>query len=152
MPRRPYLEETATVRVRFDEVDAMQVVWHGRYVSYFEEARRAFGLRYGIDYPVFFAHDVPAPVVELRIDYVAPARMADTLEITARLLKSEAAKLEFEYEVRRRADRALLATGATVQVFTNPEGELLLTWPAFMLERLEAWKPLWRQPNDSPSQ
>lgn len=143
---RPYLEATTTVRVRFNEVDAMRVVWHGHYVNYMEEARRALGRRLGLDYPVFFAHDTPAPVVQLRVDYLASARMSDVLEVTARLFKSETAKLEMSYEIRRAEDRALLATGSTMQVFTNIQGELLLAWPPFMLELLRTWEPLWQLP------
>ena len=32
-------------RVRFEEVDALGMVWHGRYPSYFEDGRIAFGDR-----------------------------------------------------------------------------------------------------------
>ena len=124
----------------------MQVVWHGHYVAYLEEARRALGRRYGVDYPTFFAHHTPAPVAQLRLDYLAPARLADTLTVTARLFKSEAAKLELEYEIRRQSDRSLLAFGTSLQVFTNLQGELLLTLPPFMVERYRAWENLWIQP------
>jgi acyl-CoA thioester hydrolase len=140
------MEEKTLLRVRFSEVDAMRIVWHGHYVSYFEEARRAFGRRFGVDYTVMFDNNTPAPVVQLRLDYYAPARMNDVIEVTARLFKSESAKLEFEYEIYRQGDPTLLAAGATVQVFTNPAGELLLTWPPFMVELLGKWEPLWKQP------
>lgn len=143
---RPFLEEKTLIRVRFNEVDAMRVVWHGYYVGYFEEARRAFGRRYGVDYTVMFEHNTPAPVVQLRVDYYAPARMSDVLEVTARLFKSEGAKLEFEYEIHRQGDTTLLAVGSSVQVFTNTAGELLLTWPPYMVELLKQWEPLWKQP------
>ena len=145
-PESPYLEASTTMQVRFSEVDALQIVWHGHYANYFEEARRAFGRRYGIDYPVFLENRVAVPVVQLRIDYLAPARLADVLEIKTRLLKSEAAKLIFDYRVCREGQEALLASGRTVQVFTTPEGELLLTWPGFMQERLTAWETLWNPP------
>jgi acyl-CoA thioester hydrolase len=143
---RPYLEERTRLRVRFSEVDAMQVVWHGHYVNYFEDARRAFGRRYGLDYPVFFQQNVAAPVVRLEVDYLAPARLADELEVIARLLKTEAARLEFDYEIRRVGEERLLVCGRSVQVFTSPAGELLLAWPPFMIERLRSWEPLWKQP------
>jgi acyl-CoA thioester hydrolase len=143
---QPYLEETCVIPIRFHEVDSMLVVWHGHYVTYIEEARRALGRRYGVDYSTFFAHHTPAPVAQLRLDYLAPARLADTLTVTARLFKSEAAKLEFEYEIRRESDRSLLAFGASLQVFTNPQGGLLLTMPPFMLERYRAWENQWIQP------
>lgn len=32
-----------SLRVRFSEVDSMQIVWHGEYVRYFEDGREAFG-------------------------------------------------------------------------------------------------------------
>ena len=141
-----FLEESTSLRVRFNEVDALQIVWHGHYANYFEEGRRAFGRRYGVDYTLFLAQKVAVPVVQLQVDYFAPARLADTLTIKARLLKTEAAKLVFEYELRREHEEPLLASGRTVQVFTTPAGELLLSWPAFMLERLQAWEPLWIHP------
>jgi acyl-CoA thioester hydrolase len=143
---RPYLEQTCLIPIRFHEVDSMLVVWHGHYVAYIEEARRALGRRYGVDYTTFFAHNTPAPVAQMRLDYLAPARLADTLTVTARLFKSEAAKLEFEYEIRRQGDGSLLAFGASLQVFTNLQGELLLTLPSFMVERYRAWENLWIQP------
>jgi acyl-CoA thioester hydrolase len=142
----PYLEETCVIPIRFHEVDSLLVVWHGHYVAYIEEARRALGRRYGVDYTTFFAHNTPAPVAQLHVDFLAPARLADTLTVTARLFKSEAAKLEFEYEIRRQSNRSLLAFGSSLQVFTNPQGELLLTLPPFMLERYGAWEKLWIQP------
>ncbi len=134
------------MRVRFNEVDALQIVWHGHYVNYFEEARRAFGRRYGVDYTVFLEHSIAIPVVQLNVDYFAPARLSDTLEVRACLLKSEAARLRFLYEIRRKGENALLASGSTVQVFTTPEGSLILNWPAFIVDRLKSWEPLWKQP------
>jgi acyl-CoA thioester hydrolase len=142
----PYLEETAVIRVRFNEVDALHIVWHGHYVNYFEEARRAFGRRYGVDYTVFVEHRIAIPVVQLRVDYFAPARLADTIEVRACLLKTEAARFNFLYEARRQGENTLLASGSSVQVFTTPDGELLLNWPDFVQERLRSWEPLWKRP------
>jgi acyl-CoA thioester hydrolase len=143
---RPYLEETTSVRVRFQEVDSLRMVWHGHYVSYFEEGRRAFGGKYGIDYPVFAEHGQAAPIVELALNYLAPARMNDALAVTVRLFQSPAAKLEFAYEIRRSGDGLLLVTGHTVQAFTTLEGELLLQRPAWLADRYRQWEALWTRP------
>lgn len=141
-----YLEATSLVRVRFNEVDALHLVWHGHYANYFEEARRALGRRLGIDYPVFIAQRIAIPVIHLEVNYFAPARLPDTLAVSVRLFKSESARLDMEYEIRREGESSLLATGRTSQVFTTPEGELILNWPPFMLERLKDWEPLWKRP------
>jgi acyl-CoA thioester hydrolase len=143
-PNRPWLEAVATIPVRFHQVDALGIVWHGHYVEWFEEARQAFGRQFGVDYPVFRQHQVAAPVVNLWIEYKQPARLQDVLTVTARLLKPEAAKFEFQYEVR--CGERLLAVGGTTQVFTTPGGELLLTPPPFIQELYRQWEPLWTQP------
>jgi acyl-CoA thioester hydrolase len=143
---RPYLEETTPVRVRFQEVDSLRIVWHGHYVSYFEEGRRAFGRRFGLDYPVFLEHHLAAPVVQLSVNYLAPARMNDVLAVTARLFRSEAAKLEFAYEIRRSGEDLVLATGSTVQAFTTLDGELILQPPPLLVERYRQWESLWIRP------
>jgi acyl-CoA thioester hydrolase len=122
----------------------MRIVWHGHYVAYFEDARRAFGRRYGIDYPVFRTQDVAVPVVNLWLDYKLPARFNDELKVKARLYKTDAAKLEFAYEIH--CGRKLLVTGGSVQVFTRPDGELLLTSPPFLEELYRQWEGLWIRP------
>jgi acyl-CoA thioester hydrolase len=149
--RRRFLEETTGVAVRFQEVDTTRVVWHGHYLTYFELARRAFGRRWDLDYPLFLDQGVIAPLVHVEADYRAPARLDDALEATARLVEPESAKLEFEYEIVRPADGRLLATGASVQVFTDLEGTLLLTPPAFLAERLTRWEPSWKPPRKPAS-
>ena len=37
------LVNKTSLRVRFSEVDSMQIVWHGEYVRYFEDGREACG-------------------------------------------------------------------------------------------------------------
>ena len=143
---RPFIEETTNLRVRFNEVDTLRIVWHGHYVNYFEEARRALGRRLGVDYPVFMEQYVAVPVIHLELNFFAPAKMSDTLKVTARLFKPASARLDYGYEIRREGESALLATGSTSQVFTTPAGELILNWPPFMLEKLKAWEALWKQP------
>ena len=46
----PAISETVRVKVRFSEVDPIRMVWHGNYIKYLEDAREAFGHRYGISY------------------------------------------------------------------------------------------------------
>ena len=55
--------------IRFSEVDSMNVVWHGSYPLYFEDAREAFGKKYGLEYMSFFDNGYFAPLVELTYRY-----------------------------------------------------------------------------------
>ena len=51
--------------VRFSEVDSMNIVWHGSYPLYFEDAREAFGAKYGLGYMTIFSNGYFAPLVGL---------------------------------------------------------------------------------------
>ena len=52
------LSAVRKIDIRFSEVDSMHVVWHGNYAKYFEDAREAFGEKYGLDYLPFMATDI----------------------------------------------------------------------------------------------
>ena len=40
------LEDVCRVRVKFNEIDSMRRVWHGAYVTYFEDGRESIGRLY----------------------------------------------------------------------------------------------------------
>jgi acyl-CoA thioester hydrolase len=66
------LKASVEVAVRFSEVDSMNIVWHGAYALYFEDAREAFGKQYGLGYLDIFGHGYYAPLVDLRFGYKRP--------------------------------------------------------------------------------
>jgi len=139
-PKGRYLENRAAARVRFQEVDTLEIVWHGHYLSYFEDARVAFGRRYGIGYDDIRAAGLAAPIVKLSCDFFSPARFDDELDVIARLYERESAKIEFYYEVYRRGEAEPIAAGSTIQVFADSSGEMLLTMPQFMRDFYDRWK------------
>ena len=135
----PPLRTIVRRRVRFEEVDPMGIVWHGRYVGYFEDGRVALGSRYGIGYEDFFRHNVPAPIRRLQVDYLSPLRFQEDFEIEAILHWSDAARLDFEFLIRG-GDGSLVATGCSVQLMLDPSGELLLLPPPFVSALREQWQ------------
>ncbi len=132
-----HLTHHVDVRVRFNEADAMQVARHGHYIRFFEDAREAFGERYGIGYKAIQAEGIMAPVVSFDCAIKRPARFGDVLTVEARLLRNEAAKLEFRYTICR--DGELLATGSSVQVFVDHDWQLLLQRPPILEKLYERW-------------
>ncbi len=126
--------------VRFSEVDALAIIWHGHYLHYFEEARDGFGKAHGLSYQAMHAAGFVAPVVEAQLVYHASGRFGDDLDVTAHFLWQEAAKLEIYYEVRRAVDGLFLAEGRTLQVLTTLQGELLLTRPPLIQALYRQWE------------
>lgn len=136
VPDTPYLENTTEVRVRFQEVDALRVVWHGHYLTYFEEGRVAFGREYGLGYQDMLEAGYAAPLVHVELDFHAPARMDDVITIQTRLHEADTATVPFTYRILGGGGQ-LLCTGFSVQVFTDLEGELSLTQPQFFADFLD---------------
>ena len=137
-PGRSFLEATCQVRVRFQEVDAMGVVWHGHYATFFDEGREAFGRKYGFGYQEVHQAGYFLPLVHLAIDYRAPARFGDVLTVRCRLHPESAARLIYTYQLQNEAGERL-ATGQSVQAFTDRNGKLVVTRPAVLEAMLERW-------------
>jgi len=133
------LVATATRRVRFEEVDALGMVWHGRYPSFFEDGRIAFGDAYGLTYFTYVDNKVMAPVVQMHLDYKLPLRFDEVISIETALHWAETARLNFSYTIYK-ADGQIAAAGYTVQLLTDLEGTLQLMTPDWLLEFKDQWR------------
>ncbi len=132
-------------RVRFEEVDVLGMVWHGRYPSYFEDGRIAFGDKYGMSYQKFIEEKTVAPVVQMHFDYKQPLRFDETFVIETALHWAEAARLNFTYKLFN-SKSELVASGYSVQLFTNSDGEMLLFTPQWLKDFQRNWKEgLWQE-------
>ena len=131
-----FLSENISIRVRFSEVDAMGIVWHGHYIKYFEEGREALGVKYGLTYLGVYDKGYTIPLVKTVCDFKRPLRYGDNAIVHTRLHQCDAAKLIYTYEIFRETGMELVATGETIQVFLSKSGELSLINPPFF----EAWK------------
>lgn len=133
---KPLLQADKGITVRFSEVDSMNIVWHGSYPLYFEDAREAFGLKYGIDYLTIFGNGYYAPLVDIEFHYKRPIVYGMTVRVNIKYRPTDAAKIVFDYEIYNTADGELMATGSSVQVFLDKEYKLVWINPEFY----ENWK------------
>jgi len=125
--------------IRFEEVDPLGIVWHGRYPSYFEDARVALGDIFGIGYLDFHRAGIVSPIKQMHVDYALPLRFGETCTVAAILHWSDAARINFEFEIRN-ADGCVTTTGYTVQLFLDLEGNMLMYPPDFYVQFLRRWK------------
>jgi acyl-CoA thioester hydrolase len=130
------LKTSKEIEVRFSEVDSMNIVWHGSYALYFEDAREAFGKQFELGYLDIYGNGYFAPLVELNINYKKPLSYGHKARIDITFRNTEAAKIIFDYEIYDLEDGALIATGYSVQVFLDKQFQLIWSNPEFFLE----WK------------
>ena len=126
-------------RVRLDEVDALGIVWHGRYASYLEDGREEMGWRYGLSYIEFKEAGAVLPIRSIQIDYLTPLRYMEEFTVETALHWHEAARLNMEYKVYN-GDGQLATRGCSVQMMVDLEGNLLLEAPAFYRDFQRRWR------------
>lgn len=139
MENKEGLSASKIVEIRFSEVDSMSIVWHGSYPLYFEDAREAFGEKYGIGYLTIFGNGFYAPLVDLSFQYKKPIIYGMKVRVDIFYRPTDAAKIVFDYEIYNTEDDSLMATGHSVQVFLDKQYQLVWTNPDFY----EAWKKKW---------
>jgi acyl-CoA thioester hydrolase len=123
------------IRVRFNETDPLGIVWHGYYITYFEDGREAFGRKHGISYLDVFDSGFTTPIVKSTCEHKLSLRYGDVVRIETTIVDTPAAKMIFRYTIYD-ANNDIACTGETVQVFLDSKGELQLTNPPFFQE----WK------------
>ncbi|MDT8443835.1 MAG: acyl-CoA thioesterase [Desulfuromonadales bacterium] len=132
------LHHTVERVVRFEEVDALGIVWHGRYPSYFEDGRVLLGERYGIGYQDFYRQGIVAPIKQLHIDYQRPLQFSELFTIEAILHWADAARLNHEFILRNAAGE-ITTTGYSVQLLTDDKQNVLMLPPPFYEEFRQRW-------------
>lgn len=132
------LRVTVKRRVRFEEVDPLNIVWHGRYASFLEDGRSGFGENYCLSYLDMYREGFLAPIVQMHIDYHAPLRFPVEFTIEATLHWTEAVRLNFSYRLTG-PESNTVATAFTVQLFTSLTGDPLLILPVYIEKLRERW-------------
>ena len=125
------------VPVRFSEVDALGIVWHGHYLKFFEDGREAFGRQFELGYLDIHKQQFLVPLVNITVDFKRTVKYGDTIIIETSYIDSPAAKIIFNYRLFRSSDSELVATGESTQIFMDLKQELFIK-----CKRLVQPKPL----------
>jgi acyl-CoA thioester hydrolase len=88
------------LRVRYEETDRMDVVFHANYATWFEIGRTEFIRHAGRPYRQVEDAGLLLPVVDLNIRFERPARYDDRVVICTRLREVSPFRLSFDSQVR----------------------------------------------------
>ena len=128
------------VKVPFFDVDSMDIVWHGNYVKYFEQARCE--LLDAIDYNYLTMRDsgYGFPVVDIRLKYIKPARFNRTIRIEAKLEEWDV-RLKISYTIIDVETGERLTKGYSTQVAVDLQnGEMCFATPPILGEKVAAYQ------------
>src|SRR5262245_62643129 len=100
----------------------MGVVYYANYLVWFEVGRADLLRSLGWTYREMELEGISLPVIEAHCDYRRPAKYDDEIEVRTEGRMLSPVRMEFEYEVIRKADRAVAASGRTVHASLDASG------------------------------
>ena len=114
------VSHTSKVRVRYQETDAMGIVYHANYFTWFEIARIDLLDSIGCPYRSLEEEGYLLPVLEISARYQAPAGFDDLLDVEAAISEIPRVKIRIDYRVLR--EEQLLTVGHSLHAFMDKDG------------------------------
>jgi acyl-CoA thioester hydrolase len=115
--RKPPFKYSAFTRVGFSDTDAQGIVYYGRYLPYFDDARVEYLRHLGL-----LGVDLAACEFVMRacdVLYEAPARFDDLIEVFVRTKRIGRSSVTGEYAAYRVEDDALMCTATQTLVLVD---------------------------------
>ena len=106
------------LRVRYADTDQMGYVYYGNYAAYYEVARVESFRQLGYAYKQLEKTGVMMPVLELKCNYILPAKYDDLLTIKVTIPEFPKVKIRYLYEIRNEQE-SVLNQGETTLAFIN---------------------------------
>jgi len=123
------------LRVYFEDTDAGGVVYHARYLNFFERARTEMLRARGFSQTELREkHGLIWVVLEINVKFRKAARLDDELLVSAELLWIKGVKQGFRQEMRRKSDGVVVATAELSAVILHADS----LKPARMPEWIQA--------------
>ena len=107
------------LRVRWSETDAQGIVFNGHYLTYFDVAITEYWRAVGMPYPAALeGTGVDLFAVKSTVEYLAPARYDDWIEVGCRAARVGRSSIGFELAIWR--DTQPITKGELVYVCADP--------------------------------
>jgi acyl-CoA thioester hydrolase len=116
--RKPPFKYSAFTRVGFSDTDAQGIVYYGRYLPYFDLARVEYHRHLGL-LQVDESHELVTRASA--VEYFAPARFDDLLEVFVRLARIGNTSATYECAAYRVDDDVLMVTAKQTLVLVDLE-------------------------------
>jgi acyl-CoA thioester hydrolase len=119
--RRP---DTIDIRIYYEDTDCGGIVYYANFLKYFERARTHYLESRGLSVKELMNAGRVFVVVHAEVDYRAPARYGETLEIETIVSELSPVAITFSHVVRGRESRRLVVEGAARLAVTDGNGKV----------------------------
>jgi acyl-CoA thioester hydrolase len=137
--RKPPFNYAALARVAFSDTDAQGVVYYGRYMPYFDLARNEYHRHLGR----VRLGNVDFAMRAISVEYVAPARFDDLLEIFVRVERIGTTSITYDHAAYRIDDGGsdtLMVTAKTTAVCISLDERRAVPVPQEIRDRVASFE------------
>lgn len=107
------------IRPRYEETDQMGVIYHGNYITWFEQARSGFFRALGYPYKRLEDEGYWIPVIEVGCKYFAPAKYDEEVFVKTSIESHSGVRIKLKYQVYDVETETLLVEGFTAHATTD---------------------------------
>ena len=124
MEQRPEGRDVIEIRIYYEDTDCGGIVYYANYLKYFERARTQYLEARRLSVMDLMNAGRVFVVVHAEIEYRAPARYGETLEIETTISEMNPAAMTFSHVVPERQSRRLVVEGAARLAVTDGNGKV----------------------------
>jgi acyl-CoA thioester hydrolase len=136
--RKPPFKYSSLARVGFSDTDAQGIVYSGRYLPYFDQARVEYARHLGMlaTGPEEYEFVMRASTIE----YHAPARFDDLLEVFIRVARIGTTSVTYECAAYRVEDDVLMVTASQTLVLVDLDERKACPVPEWFKEKIRGFE------------
>jgi acyl-CoA thioester hydrolase len=108
-------------RIYYEDTDAGGVVYHARYLGFFERGRTEFFRDRGLSVQQLHDEGSIFPVVRMEIDFRSPARLDDLVRVETELTRAGRTSFVMTQRLVRAIDQKLLVEATVTLVCVSPD-------------------------------
>lgn len=128
------------IDIPFQDIDAMEIVWHGNYPRYLEIARCDLLDSIGYDYPSMRDSGYVWPVIDMRIKYIKPLHFKQRIRVRSEIKEYEN-RLKIDFVITDANSGEKLCKAYTIQVAVDMQTqEMCFVSPPILREKLAAYQ------------
>ena len=136
MPKRFTIEE----HVRWSDTDRAGIIYYGQFLRFFEIAETELFRYVGLPYSeVFERFDIWLPRVQIHFDFRKPLVLDDLIEVSAYVGRFGNKSLTLRFEVKKKAERDLVAEGNVVLACVSRSTFQSMPIPAPIIDALRPY-------------
>ena len=120
------------MRVRFGETDLQGVVFNANYLLYVDTAQMDYLRTIGVPYFDMLERGYDIVIVDASLQFLAPARFDEVLEVYARIYEIGNSSIKMDYEIYEAESGRFVARAQTAYVIVGKDSQKPVRVPPYI--------------------